>query len=165
MTKAALKFAEHAIYEEPLFVYPLLFYANCFVILEDQLYFYRQNPTGTIYAAMKEPETLSQHRCVQLQLLHFMQSTPYYETYKDEICVNFVHSYLSETLYFSALRSIPITMDTYRAMRETIIAEVGLPSESSWAKRYPLKQNLLNLIERESSEEELRQCIIGSIQQ
>lgn len=157
--KAAVKYAEHVIYEEALFVYPLLFYANCFVILEDQLYFYRQNPTGTMYATMKKAETLLHHGQVQLQILHFMQGTPYFEDYKDEICVNFVHSYLSETLYFAARRNIPISMDTYRSMRETIIREVGLPSESSWLQKYHLKKKLIDLIEKEATEEELNQCI------
>lgn len=161
--KAAVRYAEHVIYEEALFVYPLLFYADCFVILSEQLYFYRQNPTGTMYATMKEAKTLMQHGQVQLQILHFMQDTPYFERYKDEIQVNFIHSYLSETLYFAARRCIPIDMDTYRLMRKTIIAEIGLPSQSTWIKKYPLKRKLLDLVEKEATEEELNQCIKSMI--
>lgn len=160
---AAVRYAEHVIYEEPLFVYPLLFYADCFVLLGEQLYFYRQNPVGTMYATMKNADTLLHHPQVQLQILRFMKNTPYFERYKDEICVNFVHSYLSETLYFSARRNIPIDMDTYRHMRKTIIKEIGLPSQSTWIKKYPLKKNLLNLIETEATEEELNQCIKSMI--
>lgn len=161
--RAAVKYAEHVVYEEPLFVYPLLFYADCFVILGEQFYFYRQNPIGTMYSAMKESGTLLHHGQVQLQLLHFMRNTPYFERYKDEIYLNFVHSYLSETLYFSARRNIPLDMDTYRHMRETIITEIGLPSQSTWIKKYPLKKKLVDLIEKEATEDELNQCIKSMI--
>lgn len=161
--RAAVKYAEHVVYEESLFVYPLIFFADCFVLLGEQLYFYRQNTVGTMYAAMKETGTLLHHGKVQLQILHFMQNTPYYERYKDEICFNFVHSYLAETLYFSARRNIPLDADTYRHMRETIIAEIGLPSQSTWIKKYPLKKKLIDLIEKEATEDELNQCIKSMI--
>ena len=157
--KVGAKYAEHLIYEEVLFVYPLLLYAKCFFLLEEQLYFYRQNPVGTMYATMKEASTLMHHGQVQLQLLHFMQNTPYFESYKDEIQLNFIHSYLVETLYFSARRHIPIDMDTFASMRETIIAEIGLPSQSNWIKKYPLKKKFLELIESDITEEQLNQCI------
>ena len=39
--KVGAKYAEHLIYEEVLFVYPLLLYAKCFFLLEEQLYFYQ----------------------------------------------------------------------------------------------------------------------------
>ena len=45
-------FAENVIYEEPLFVYPLLFYANKLVKMSDKLYIYRQNNYGTICAVI-----------------------------------------------------------------------------------------------------------------
>jgi len=157
--KAGVAYPEHVMYEEPLFVYPLLFYADCLVVSDEQLYFYRQNPTGTMYSAMKEANTLAQHGQVQLQLLHFMQKTPFYEDYKDEIYLNFIHSYLVETLYFAARRRIPIDMHTFQCMRETVITEIGLPSESSWIKKYPLKDKFVNLIEKEVTQEQLDQCI------
>lgn len=67
-------FAENVIYEEPLFVYPLLFYANKLVKMSDKLYIYRQNNNGTMRNDMKEKETLFQHSQVQLMVWEFIKN-------------------------------------------------------------------------------------------
>ena len=39
--QAGVKYAEHVIYEEPLFVYPLLFYGTTFALMKEPFYYYR----------------------------------------------------------------------------------------------------------------------------
>ena len=41
LKSAHTAYAEHVIYEEPLFVYPLLYFADKIVILNDAYYYYR----------------------------------------------------------------------------------------------------------------------------
>lgn len=65
---ANVSYAEHTIYEEPLFVYPLLFYAKKIIILDNVLYFYRQNNIGTMRHDMEQENTL---KCMQMSNLLF----------------------------------------------------------------------------------------------
>ena len=76
MEKAGVHYAEHVIYEEPLFVYPLLFYGNRFEIMAEAFYCYRQNETGTMRRDMRQMETLQMHADVQFEVWHFMKQTP-----------------------------------------------------------------------------------------
>lgn len=78
-------YAEHVIYEEPLFVYPLLYFANKIVILNDAYYYYRQNDSGTMRNDMRQEETLKMHADVQLAVWNFMKNTPFFQEYYDEI--------------------------------------------------------------------------------
>ena len=73
------------IYEEPLFVYPLLFYGKTFVITDEVFYFYRQNNSGTMRSDMKQLETLKMHMDVQLTVWHFMEQTPFFTEFYEEI--------------------------------------------------------------------------------
>ena len=85
-------FAENVIYEEPLFVYPLLFYANKLVKISDKLYIYRQNNYGTMRNDMKAVETLFQHTQVQLMVWEFMKNTSYFMRRLSYIF--FIHIYM-----------------------------------------------------------------------
>lgn len=78
LKKAHTSYAEHVIYEEPLFVYPLLYFADKIVILNDAYYYYRQNDAGTMRNDMKQEETLKMHADVQLAVWNFMKETPFF---------------------------------------------------------------------------------------
>lgn len=103
---ANVQYAEHVVYEEPLFVYPLLFYATRFYILPEYLYYYRQNPNGTIYSTMNDMHTLRQHAQVQKQVYEFMKQTPYYDEFHEEIDYYTIHTFLYETVYFASIRGM-----------------------------------------------------------
>lgn len=105
--QAGVKFAEHVIYEEPLFTYPLLFVINRFAQLNDCLYYYKYNPNGTMMHYMNDMRTLTDHISVQMQVYDFMLNSPYFSNYKDEIDLYFIHTYLYETISFSKLRTFP----------------------------------------------------------
>lgn len=75
--RAGVRYAEHVIYEEPLFVYPLLFYGSRFEIMAEAFYCYRQNEVGTMRRDMRQMTTLQMHADVQLAVWHFMKQTPF----------------------------------------------------------------------------------------
>ena len=92
LKEANVAYAEHVIYEEPLFVYPLLFYAKKIVITNDIFYYYRQNDAGTMRNDMKQEETLRMHATVQLAVWNFMKQTPFFAEYYEEIKLYFLHT-------------------------------------------------------------------------
>lgn len=94
---ANVSYAEHTIYEEPLFVYPLLFYANKIIILDNVLYFYRQNNTGTMRHDMEQENTLKMHANVQLAVWNFMKRTPFsVNTMKKSNYIFFIHIFMKQ---------------------------------------------------------------------
>lgn len=157
--RAGVKFAEHTIYEEPLFVYPLLFYAKTFVIMEDRFYFYRQNQCGTMWSDMRNEETLMMHAHVQRMVWDFMKQTPFFEVYYQEIKLYFLHSYLYETLLFAKQRGFVISMECFRKLEECVLAEVDDYQSSSYAELIPVQMVLYRMIGRSVTEKELQEYI------
>lgn len=135
-------FAENVIYEEPLFVYPLLFYANKLVKMSDKLYIYRQNNYGTMRNDMKAVETLFQHTQVQLMVWEFMKNTSYFKEYYEEIKLYFLHTYLYEILDFAKQREITIDYEQYVPLTSRALSEVKDITESPYSaileKQMPL---------------------------
>lgn len=124
LEKAGVQFAEHCIYEEPLFVYPLLFYLRRAVILPDYLYVYRQNISGTMRNDMKDRQTLMQHAKVQLAVWNFMKTTPFMQEYAEEIKAYFLHTYLYEYLDFAKRRDMKVDWEEYCKLAENALMEV-----------------------------------------
>lgn len=122
--EAGVRFMEHCIYEEPLFVYPLLFMVKKAVILSDHLYVYRQNNFGTMRNDMKDRQTLMQHADVQYAVWDFMKGTPFMEQYGEEIKAYFLHTYLYEYLDFAKRRDMTVDWEDYRRLAETALKEV-----------------------------------------
>lgn len=122
--QAGVQFAEHCIYEEPLFVYPLLFYVKRAAVLPDCLYVYRQNNSGTMRNDMKDRQTLMQHAEVQLAVWNFMKTTPFMEEYAEEIKAYFLHTYLYEYLDFAKRREMNVDWEDYRKLAENALKEV-----------------------------------------
>ena len=135
-------FAENVIYEEPLFVYPLLFYANKLVKMSDKLYIYRQNNYGTMRNDMKAVETLFQHTQVQLMVWEFMKNSSYFKEYYEEIKLYFLHTYLYEILDFAKQREITIDYEQYVPLTSRALSEVKDITESPYSsilvKQMPL---------------------------
>lgn len=100
------RYAEHVVYEEPLFVYPLLFGASRFYILPEYLYYYRQNLNSTSYHAMRSISTLEEHASVQRQVWELMSDSPYYKEFNEEIDFYAIHTYLYETIQFARNRNM-----------------------------------------------------------
>lgn len=150
-------YAEHVIYEEPLFVYPLLYYADKIVILNDAYYYYRQNDAGTMRNDMKQEKTLKMHADVQLAVWNFMKETPFFHEYYDEIKLYFLHTYLYETLYFAKLRDFKPSYSFYKELEKTVIAEVPDYAQSVYSTILPKQMVLYRMIEEGMTEDKFRQ--------
>lgn len=161
--EAQVAYAEHVIYEEPLFVYPLLFYANKIVILNDIYYYYRQNDSGTMRNDMKQKETLQMHADVQLAVWRFMKQTPFFKEYYEEIKLYFLHTYLYETLYFAKLRGFSMPFSFYVELEKTITQEVANYQFSPYQDLIPMQMELYQQIEKGVTEDWLNNYI-GKLQ-
>lgn len=114
--KSMAKFAENAVYEEPLFVYPCFLYANTITLLDEALYKYYFHSGSTVTSAIGK--RLLDHPRVQLELLQYcMQRPVIYEQYRDVISLYFLWSYYCETLSFSAANNTYIPIDYFREMQ------------------------------------------------
>ena len=153
LKEANVAYAEHVIYEEPLFVYPLLFYAKKIVITNDIFYYYRQNDAGTMRNDMKQEETLRMHATVQLAVWNFMKQTPFFAEYYEEIKLYFLHTYLYETLYFAKLRGFTVSFSFYQELEKTVIAEVTDYETSPYQKLIPMQMKLYHQIAKGVTEE------------
>lgn len=157
--QAGVKYAEHVIYEEPLFVYPLLFYAERFVILSEQFYYYRQNFQGTMHADMKAQESLMQHADVQMQTWNFMKQTDFFEAYYEEIAFYFFHTYFYETLYFAGRRGMTFALSHYKKLCEGICKELPCPVENTYFSQFPAQRALAQMMQLDITQEQLQQYI------
>ncbi|MCR5249122.1 MAG: glycosyltransferase [Lachnospiraceae bacterium] len=99
--KCGARFAEHVIYEEPLFVYPCFLNAKRVMLLNRELYLYRFRSGSTVTS--KLGHRLTDHPQVQLELLAYcMEREELYREYRDVIGLYFLWSYYCETLCFAA---------------------------------------------------------------
>lgn len=156
LSQAGVKYAEHVIYEEPLFVYPLLFYGHTYVITNEVYYFYRQNEQGTMYRDMKDMSTLRMHMLVQHKVWQFMKKTPFFKNYYEEIKLYFLHSYFYETLYFAKQRGFEIPWELYQELERTVTMEVMDISQSPYVGLIPKQMELYELVKAGMDEEKLR---------
>lgn len=97
LERAGSSFAEHCIFEEPKFVYPLYLYAQRILFLKENKYIVRLHEKSTM--ASEAVKKLLDHPRVQLQLLEFLMGRPeVFNEYKDEIEDYFIWSFFCETM-------------------------------------------------------------------
>lgn len=146
--RANVRFAEHVDYEEPLFVYPLLYYGKRFAVMPDKLYVYRQNDTGIMWKDLQRADTLIDHVRVQYKVWQFMKHTEYFKTYYEEIKLYFLHTCFYETLYFAKLRDIEVPMEQYRVLERMVLKEVPDLDESVYETLIPRQIKLYRLAKK-----------------
>ena len=154
--QAGVKYAEHVIYEEPLFVYPLLFYGTTFALMKEPFYYYRQNEQGTMHSDMENAQTLQMHMQVQLATWNFMKQTPFFRAFYEEIKLYFLHSYFYETLYFAKQRAFQMPWSLYTELEQTIKREVAEYTESPYAEMIPKQMELYRLVADGMEEDQLQ---------
>lgn len=157
--QAGVKFAEHVIYEEPLFVYPLLYYGQKYTIMHENLYVYRQNEFGTMHKDMMEVNTILEHAKVQLDVWNFMKRTCFFRTFYEEIKLYFLHTYFYETLYFAKSRGLSISMKQYKQIEKTVLEQVPDLVYSVYESVIPQQMKLYQLVQNGMTEEKLAQYI------
>ena len=115
-------FLEGVVYEEPYFVYPLLFAAERFYSMEEGLYYYRQTGQSVTVQHMNEKHTLYDHPFVQLELLKkIISETEYVKKYYSEIEFHFLYSYYMETLYFAGIGNKYLGADYFLKMQRVVL--------------------------------------------
>lgn len=157
IVQSGVQFAEHVVYEEPLFVYPLLYYGKRFAVIPDRLYIYRQNDSGTMHQHMKRTDTLQDHASVQYQVWKKMRETEFFVEFYEEIKMYFLHTFFYETLYFARMRKLEIPMEQYRYLEETALKEVPDLDCSGYEKLIPCQMKLYRLAKQGMTEEALRE--------
>lgn len=97
LERTGSSFAEHCIFEEPKFVFPLYIYAQRILFLRNNKYIVRLHEKSTM--ASESANNLLDHPKVQLQLLEFlMERSEVFSEYKDEIEDYFIWSFFCETM-------------------------------------------------------------------
>lgn len=144
--KAGVRYAEHVIYEEPLFVYPLLFYVNRVEIIDKPYYYYRQNEAGTMRNDMKQVKTLKMHADVQFAVWNFMKATPFFQIFYEEIKLYFLHTFYFETVLFAKQRGLEVPIELKSWMEKIIKTEVREYQHSEYAEMIPKQMELYKKI-------------------
>lgn len=116
LINAGVRYAEGVAYEEPLFTYPLKYAVGKVAVIDTPLYYYRYNENGTTSSYMSNPATMLEHLDVQKQVYDFMKKNKYYNDYKEEIDLYFIHTFYAETFYFMKYRNMPMPISLYRYM-------------------------------------------------
>lgn len=112
------QYAEHMIYEEPKFVYPLFLIIDRIVMVDDGYYIWRKHAGSTMTSELG-PKLLD-HPRVQLETLEeIMQYGDLYLRYAQEVQFKFFHSYYYETLFFAFANKGNMTLELYHLMQET----------------------------------------------
>ena len=112
------KFAEHVVYEEPLFVYPCFLYAKRIVLIKDALYHYELHQDSTVTS--KIGIRLLDHPQVQFQLLKYcIDRAEIFIQYRSVIMIYFLWTYYCETLCFAGQRpDAVLPLEYFNGMQE-----------------------------------------------
>lgn len=115
--RAEVSFAEHVVYEEPLFVYPLFLYVKTVCLITEALYIYELHDNSTVTSEIGK--RILEHAEVQILLLEDLRKRKsLYETYEQEIEAYFLWSFYCETLAIAGSRDdAEIPLNYYRGMQ------------------------------------------------
>ena len=84
--------------------------------INEPLYYYRQNPNGTMLSYMQNYDTIYQHMLVQLETFNYVKNNFNTNDYQYEMELYFLHSFCYETILFLNIRRLPITAELFRYM-------------------------------------------------
>lgn len=158
LEQCGASFPEHVVYEEPYFVYPLLFEATRFYSMEEGLYFYRQTGQSVTVEHMNEKNTLYDHPYVQLELLKKLTSHKnYIQKYYSEIEFHFLYSYYMETLYFAGIGNKFLGIDYFRNMQKMVLDLFPAYEENPYLKLegFVRLRQVLSSVKEEFTQEQL----------
>ena len=116
-------FAEKVIFEEPLFVYPLFFYAKRIGSIKKHFYFCRHHVNSTMRKDALEPKRIKNHPKVQQLVWEFMKKRPEIVTlYGAEIEYYFLSTYYAETICMAG-NAGGIEAGYFKIMQDYVIDE------------------------------------------
>lgn len=118
---SVVQFAEYCIYEEPLFVYPLFFYAKRVTCINKAFYEVRIHAESTMHCDAKDSRRLLDHPHVQLCLLQKMKECKdWMRDYFFEIEFYFLKTYYLETLFIAGQAGLQLPLDYFIGMQQNI---------------------------------------------
>ncbi len=124
LEEVQVRFVEGCAYEEPSFVYPLLFYVKRVYCTEKPLYYYRMHEASTMHQYVRQPGKLYDHAKVQLSVLQDIKSrSGLWEQYQEEIIYYFVLTYFIETLCFAGSCDLKLELSHFQEMQRVVQRE------------------------------------------
>lgn len=154
--KVDSKYAEHCVYEEPPFVYPLFFFAKKVCCIPEAYYYYFMNQKGTIHNYMKQYGRLLDHSKAQKFLLQEMKSFPeILKTYHDEIELYFLHTFYFETLIFAGERNLLLPASDFREIQSYALSQFSAWKSNKYINKMPFLKQVLNTMRIEMNQKQL----------
>ena len=153
--KSEARFAEHAVYEEPLFVYPCFLYAERVTLIPDVLYIYNLHEGSTVTSSLGK--NLLDHPRVQLELLEYcLKQGDIFAQYRDVIGLHFLWSYYCETLCFAGQHAgALLPLEYYKGMQEVCRSFFGDWRDNPLIKQLPdMVKTVLESIDRNMDDQE-----------
>lgn len=150
-----LRFSVGRYYEEPLFVYPLWFYASHIVFARRDFYHLGQNEQGTM--ASKAALNLMDHPAVQYELLEFLKRRSLLSRFHDEIEEYFLWSYYLETMVNASVSPGSFTPENFNELCIVVKKEFPDWAQNPYLEEYPspVREILSTLNKSVPSKEEL----------
>ena len=150
-----LRFAAGRYYEEPLFVYPIWFYAARILFARRDFYHLGKNEQGTM--ASKAASRLMDHPSVQLELLVFLKDRGFLPRFHDEIEEYFLWTCYLETMINASVSPDYFTLEDYNELCRICKTEFPEWERNAYLKELPsaVEKILSTMNKTPSSPEEL----------
>lgn len=145
---AGVKFAEHVIYEEPPFVYPLFYFCKTYAFCDREFYYYCRNEGGTSLGFMTEKQSLWNHTNVQQQVFDFMRQTPFYDTCYQMIDRYYLFGMIVMTFSFAQSNGFSIETEEYERLRQQVLSHLDLSLPREQIMEHPFLGGLLQILQR-----------------
>lgn len=158
-------FAEHVVYEEPLFAFPMFITADRIMITTKEFYNkveHKENTTETLLASR-----LEDHPLVQKMLLDFLMNMPdVMKTYREEIEFYFIFSYYVETVINIGCGG-KLSLDVFCNMQKTVLEYFPNFEENRYLRNMiPVVEKTLDTIHMKiDSEEQMKRVFTGLTQE
>lgn len=158
LEQVGVRFVEGMAYEEPSFVYPLLFYAKRVYCTEEPLYYYRMHEESTMHQYVRQLGKLYEHAMVQWEVLRDIKCRDgLWAKYRDEIVYYFVLTYYLETLHFAGSCDLQLDLEKFREMQKIVREEVPEYIQNPYLQSDTFDyKEFLPLLNRELTLEELK---------
>lgn len=130
-----LHFAENRFFEEPLFVYPAVFYADRLVFLKKEYYQVRVHDDSTMSG--KAAEHLMDHPAVQKELLDFLKEQGLLTEYQDEIEEYILWTYFFETIINASMAPEKFSFSDICSMQDFCRSELPNWRNNPYVAGYP----------------------------
>lgn len=115
------RFVEGVAYEEPSFVYPLLFGVRRYYWYDKPKYHVRLHAQSTMQSYVRQKGKLYDHPYVQLTVYEKMrQQTATYLEYQEEIDYYFLFTFYYETVQFASKGGLYLGYDYFKMMQQVV---------------------------------------------